>query len=118
MCAQNISVERGEDIVFDTALKFSGGGFCNLSQSIGSLVLQKDGDQSVRCQTSCMRGSDIIYNKFDNITKINAIDEDAGTYHLGVSIEGPHSRILYKTFNVVVEGNCVLYFTQNGEKIQ
>lgn len=120
VCAQNISIERGEDIVFDTALKFSGGGFCNLSQSIGSLELRKDGNQLVRCQTSCMTGPDFMYNKFDNVTKINATDEDAGTYYLGVYVKGPHSRILYKTYIVVVKGNCgfFLCFTQNGEKIQ
>ena len=50
MCAQSITVNKGENIVFDTALQFVRGGFCNLKQSIDTLELQKDGQEVLRCE--------------------------------------------------------------------
>ena len=112
MCAQDVTVNRGEDVVFDTALQFVRGGFCNLTQSIDILELRKDGEEVhvVRCvnsqQLSCdADNNSFVYIKFGNTKKVNATDEDAGIYQLGVSVKDPNSPVLQKKFNVTIRGN-------------
>ena len=109
-----INVNRGEDIVFDAALRFVMGGPCNLKQRIEVLELRKNNSVVVKCESteSTQLSCDPKHNSFvydesslGNITKISATDEDAGTYLLGVSVTDPSSSILQKTFTVAVRGN-------------
>lgn len=121
-----INVNRGEDIVFDAALRFVMGGPCNLTQRIEVLELRKNSDVVVKCesaqstQLSCTRNNSFMYDEssLGNITKIRATDEDAGTYMLGVSVTDPDSSVLQKMFTVIVRGNlwcnvCAFIFAPN-----
>ena len=107
MCAQNITVNRGENIVFDTALQSVGGGLCGLNQSVNVLVLRKDREEVFRCNmSSCVPHNNFtINNDFGNITKLNATAEDGGIYELGVSVGDPDNSVRQKTFNVTIRGN-------------
>ena len=108
VCAQDITVNGCENIVFDTALQFVGDGFCHLKPSINVLVLRKDGKEVFRCKnvSSCDPDNNFIMNNdFGNITKLDATVEDGGMYELGVSVGDPNSYVRQKTFNVMIRGN-------------